>query len=183
MNTIKTTEFEMFVLNCLARNCYTQANYGRPDEFNDCSGGTWTHSILDADTKDFPEPTGFTKRALPGIVASLVKKGWVTTTEDGKDSTTGLTEDGFKKWQSLFPNCPSTPAERMEATKRYLAPTTDRFVVLGGENGSYRIVIWPKGFGANAICCDVETFEGRNAKTKATCTAARLNKVLAKATK
>lgn len=94
---MRLTANEKSVLNHLARNSYTPVNYGVPVTFEDTGVGVWTHSILDSSAPEVIKP-----RSLPGIVSSLVKKGLVSTVDDGKDSVTGMTEAGFNAWKAAY---------------------------------------------------------------------------------
>ena len=53
--------------------------------------GVWTWSVL-----DYAE--GITAKSFPGIVSSLVKKGYVTSCDDGDDSCIDMTNDGFNAY-------------------------------------------------------------------------------------
>lgn len=94
------TTLEAAVLDHIARNCYQPTNFSRPERFED-TRDIWRHSILDSSSKTEVSP-----RSLPGVCASLVKKGLIICTEDGKDSTIRLTESGFAAWDAAFPMTP-----------------------------------------------------------------------------
>lgn len=93
------TNSEKLLLNNLARNLYTQANGGYPMDENDASGPVWTWSIGDGENC----PHKLKSRSIPGIVASLSKKGLVSVLEDGKNSTVGLTSLGYQVWKEHHP--------------------------------------------------------------------------------
>lgn len=133
---MKLTTNELYILNCLARNSYTQANYSRPRNFNDVAGGIWTHSIEDADRTDFSRPKELKTNGIGGVVASLVQKGLVTTYDDKRtkrerggspsESTTSMTEKGYKVWLREFPETPSKKATG--------AKTMQQFEIINGNS-------------------------------------------------
>ena len=63
-------------------------------DFSDNLGDqVWTFSVLDA--------CDVTKQQAPGVASSLVQKGLIKTTDEGRDSCTSLTEAGIKVVQDL----------------------------------------------------------------------------------
>jgi hypothetical protein len=90
------TTLEIAVLDCIARNTYQPVNGDVPDTFEDTSS-IWSRLILDSSSTYVGT---IRPRSLPGVVASLSKKGLVTTYEDGKDSTVALTRAGFEAWEA-----------------------------------------------------------------------------------
>lgn len=86
------TEKEKTVLQLIAQNEYNTMNYGVPESANDTV--TWCNCI-DAgyiyDDMEYPSSA-----SLPGIVASLVKKGLIDTNGE----TISHTDAGFEYWKS-----------------------------------------------------------------------------------
>jgi hypothetical protein len=118
--TMNVTKMEAAVLDHIATNSYQPTNYGRPERFED-TGSIWRHSILDSSSE-----TTVSKSSLPGVTSSLVKKGLIKCTEDGKDSTIALTRDGFDTWLANFP-APSEPEGMDDGTQnpeKGVAPET-----------------------------------------------------------
>lgn len=93
--TPSITKNEAAVLDHIARNSYSPVNYGKPVIFEEDCGAVWSHSILDSGSQEEVKP-----RSLPGIVASLQKKGLVVCTDSGTpDAAVGMTFLGFKAWE------------------------------------------------------------------------------------
>jgi len=97
------TPLETAVLDCIARNLYQESNGGVPDSYAE-TGAIWTWGILTDTTSTYAGTVA--KRSLPGVIASLVKKGLVNSYQDAcrRDDTVCLTEDGFKVWESFQAN-------------------------------------------------------------------------------
>jgi hypothetical protein len=100
------TQNELNLLNCIALNLYQPVNGSRPESFDD-TDQIWSAGILDTNAIDLPRP-----RSVPGICASLLKKGLVRgyqgsnkmfggTNQD--PSTIGMTEAGYNAWLAAFP--------------------------------------------------------------------------------
>lgn len=89
---MNTTKKEKTVLQLVAQNEYNTMNYGVPESANDTV--TWCNCI-DAgyiyDDMEYPSSA-----SLPGIVASLVKKGLIDTNGE----TISHTDAGFEYWKS-----------------------------------------------------------------------------------
>lgn len=102
MKIQKLTTNELVMLQMIACNCYTPANYAEPDSFGMC-GAVWSNCLDDCQLKDgmvMPNP-----KAFGGIVSSLAKKGLVECSgmNDPEDCT-ALTAEGFKAWQHFVQN-------------------------------------------------------------------------------
>lgn len=112
------TANEIAVLNCIALNLYQQANGGRPESFEETTP-IWAIAITDSTA---PEADTLAASSLPGIVASLSKKGLVTCYADKhrKDDTITLTRAGYDAWVAAYPP-PAPGAEHLEA--RGVPPT------------------------------------------------------------
>lgn len=107
MNNIKNislTYNELVMLQMIAQNGYAPTNYGVPEHFDE-TGPVWSELLDDATLREgmiMPE-----KKAFGGIVASLVKKGLAESSDSSvpkRDSSTALTEEGFKAWQEQVQN-------------------------------------------------------------------------------
>ena len=89
---MNTTKKEKTVLQLIAQNEYNTMNYGVPESSDETV--TWCNCI-DAghiyDDMEFPSSS-----SLPGIVASLVKKGLINTNGE----TIAHTDAGFAYWKS-----------------------------------------------------------------------------------
>ena len=89
---MNTTKKEKTVLQLIAQNEYNNMNYGVPESSDDTV--TWCNCI-DAgyiyDDMEYPSSA-----SLPGIVASLVKKGLIDTNGE----TVAHTDAGFAYWKS-----------------------------------------------------------------------------------
>lgn len=86
------TAKEKTVLQLIAQNEYNSANYGIPESHMETV--TWCNCIdvgYIYDDMEYPS-----QRSIPGIVASLVKKGLV----DSNGETVGHTPLGFQTWKS-----------------------------------------------------------------------------------
>jgi hypothetical protein len=90
---VKLTELEAKLLRNIALNDYQPLNGGEPKLFSQTSA-VWSN-CLDCG------PETIAKKSIPGIVASLVKKGLVWTMDAGTDSTIALTEAGFNAYKAL----------------------------------------------------------------------------------
>ena len=94
------TANETAVLDCIARNLYQPSNGGVPDSYDD-TAPIWTWMLLSDTTSTY---TGTVKlKSLPGIVASLSKKGLVHVADgrNRKEDTVALTVSGFAAWEAL----------------------------------------------------------------------------------
>ena len=91
------TKREAEVLDLIARNLYQPVNGAVPETYTDTSA-IWSMLILDS-CSEFAAT--FPKRSLPGVCASLAKKGLVDAFNDLKrrDDTIALTETGFAAWR------------------------------------------------------------------------------------
>jgi len=99
--TLNLTENEIDVLDHIAMNSYQPTNYSRPETFKETSS-IWARFITDSGS----ERAKPASKSLPGIVASLVKKGLVVSSSIGPartDDTVELTEAGFNAWQAAVP--------------------------------------------------------------------------------
>lgn len=85
---------ESLVLDSIARNLMAVRNGGRPKTAEEAT--TWRDQII----SDGPHETEIKPRSLPGIVASLVKKGLITS--NGESVT--FTLAGFEVWERLYPD-------------------------------------------------------------------------------
>jgi hypothetical protein len=90
--TMKITEKEKTVLQLIAQNEMNPLNYGVPEIADDTY--TWCNCI-DAGYI-YEHMTHPSMKSIPGIVASLVKKGLLMTNGE----TIGHSEDGFALWKS-----------------------------------------------------------------------------------
>lgn len=87
---MKTTDLEAKLLRNIALNEFAPSNGATPETFEEC-GTVWS-DCLDCGPEKIPS------RSIPGLVASLVKKGLV-----GSDRVDGcwLTRDGFEAFKAL----------------------------------------------------------------------------------
>lgn len=95
---MKITTNEAHVLNLIAYNLYQPTNGDRPEAFRD-TASIWSHSIGDASIA-----CKIARRSIPGVVASLSKKGLVRCGSVGDTSdmdTVALTREGFAAWESV----------------------------------------------------------------------------------
>lgn len=96
---MKITTNEAHVLNLIAHNLYQPTNGGRPETFED-TASIWSHSIDHATIA-----CQIARRSLPGVVASLSKKGLVRCGSVGDvfsiSDTVALTRAGFAAWESV----------------------------------------------------------------------------------
>lgn len=72
--------------------------------------------IIDSDFRDENHPVGCqvwtwsanpfnSKKIFSGVVASLVKKGYVKSTQEGEDSVIWLTQEGYDEFVRMPPGC------------------------------------------------------------------------------
>lgn len=173
-SVMNVTINEAMVLDCLAMNCYGDQNYSRPYEDRyENYGATWSHSILDTGSKfkDVVKP-----KSLPGIVASLSKKGLVDVTPDSghgnHDASVGLTRKGFDKWLELYPREPKPVAPKAtsddKAKKTMSMATINQAIqtskapralkravaMVAGTKGSKRFSVYSKGEKIATISAD-----------------------------
>lgn len=97
---MRLTAKEKLVLNAIARDLYAPTNGGYPTTKDDFGIGVWTFSVADT-IKKFMAP-----RSLPGVVASLTKKGLAYTGGSGAQGDEfymGMTDAGIAAWQAAFP--------------------------------------------------------------------------------
>ena len=99
---VKLTAKELALLDCIAMNSYAPSNYSRPSSFEETGMGVWSHSLLDTGSK---LAETLNPRSVPGITASLLKKGMVYCGDTGtKDAFVGMTREGYDAWLAAFPD-------------------------------------------------------------------------------
>jgi hypothetical protein len=95
------TQLEAKLLNNIAFNLYTTSNGSKPESFDDVSGGVWTFAVGDGANC----PSQIRPRSIPGVVSSLVKKGFVWTrwaSGNGDEPAMGMTEAGWSAWKLYY---------------------------------------------------------------------------------
>lgn len=95
------TPLELAVLDCIALNLYQPTNGGTPQAFEDTSS-IWSADITFSTHSALASTVG--AKQLPGVCASLSKKGLVLSSGFGKDGTIELTRAGFTAWQQTRVN-------------------------------------------------------------------------------
>ena len=84
-----TTANEATILRSIARNEFSPGNGAEPESFADC-GPVWSNCL-----------DGIPARAIPGVVASLSKKGLVLCSGGRADeATVALTQAGFEAYKA-----------------------------------------------------------------------------------
>ena len=91
----KVTELEKAVLINIAENEMTPSNGAVPENYEECEG-TWTESI----EQGGPVLT-VSGKSFSGVMSSLTKKNLIDGFEDGADSQTWLTEEGFDIYKTF----------------------------------------------------------------------------------
>lgn len=87
MTTTNLTANEAAVLHNIATNDFAPLNGDRPTTFAE-TGPVWSNCL-----------GGVPSGSIPGVVASLSKKGLVTCSGGrGDEATVSLTEEGFAAW-------------------------------------------------------------------------------------
>lgn len=87
------TKLEKEFMDIIATCEMNQGNGADPD----CADDVNTYLWIDERAADM----GITEKACVGVVASLVKKGYAWTTQEGNDSGVGMSEEGFKVWKEV----------------------------------------------------------------------------------
>jgi hypothetical protein len=83
------TALETLLLRNIAQNLYQPGNGAEPAAFSDLDC-VWSSCLNEIKSGEkIPD------KSLPGVTASLVKKGLATVSGRGADSTVRLTETGF----------------------------------------------------------------------------------------
>ena len=87
------TKNEIALLNWIALNEMTPVNGATPECADDTICYFWAG--------DFAASAGLSTQAARGVASSLSKKGLAYFDECDGETDTGLTEEGFKAWQSI----------------------------------------------------------------------------------
>jgi hypothetical protein len=92
-DSMHVTTLEIAILDCIARNQFSPVNGAWPKSAEET--GTWSADILDSAVVERP---GIRQRSVPGILASLIKKGLAWSNGE----STALTATGYAVWADKF---------------------------------------------------------------------------------
>lgn len=87
MNT-NITKNEAIILHSIATSEFAPGNGARPTSYAE-TGAVWSNCL-----------DGVPRTSIPGVVASLSKKGLVTCEGAGSEAVVAMTEAGFAAWKA-----------------------------------------------------------------------------------